>query len=85
MLLATCASLSLAQTKAVELSELKETQLRTAIESRDVIGQAKGILMHRRGITADEAFDLLRRTSRTLSGRVGTTTDFARVVARAAP
>jgi AmiR/NasT family two-component response regulator len=34
-----------------------------ALDSRDAIGQAKGILMARRGISADEAFDLLRRTS----------------------
>lgn len=37
------------------------------VESRDVIGQAKGILMARQGLTADEAFDLLRRTSQTLN------------------
>ncbi|HEY8300571.1 MAG TPA: GAF and ANTAR domain-containing protein [Jatrophihabitans sp.] len=33
--------------------------LRTALESRDVIGQAKGILMSRYQLTADQAFDLL--------------------------
>jgi len=32
-----------------------------------VIGQAKGILMQRRGINADEAFDLLRRFSQELN------------------
>jgi GAF domain-containing protein len=37
--------------------------LREALESRDVIGQAKGILMTRRGCTADDAFELLRRAS----------------------
>jgi len=37
--------------------------LREALESRDVIGQAKGILMARRGITSDAAFDALRRVS----------------------
>ena len=37
--------------------------LREALESRDVIGQAKGILMARRGITADAAFEALRRAS----------------------
>jgi AmiR/NasT family two-component response regulator len=41
--------------------------LRRAIDSRDVIGQAKGILMQRRGIGADEAFVLLRRTSQQLN------------------
>ena len=33
--------------------------LRIALESRDVIGQAKGILMERHKITPTEAFDLL--------------------------
>jgi AmiR/NasT family two-component response regulator len=32
-----------------------------------VIGQAKGILMHRAGISADDAFELLRRTSQDLN------------------
>ena len=33
------------------------------MESRDVIGQAKGILMERYACSADEAFDLLVRWS----------------------
>ena len=37
--------------------------LREALESRDVIGQAKGILMARRGLKPDEAFETLRRVS----------------------
>jgi AmiR/NasT family two-component response regulator len=37
------------------------------VSSRDVIGQAKGILMQRQGITADAAFDLLRKTSQELN------------------
>jgi hypothetical protein len=67
LLLATHASLALARTEAVRLAELRETHLRRAIESRDVIGQAKGILMQRRGFSADDAFDLLRRTSQELN------------------
>jgi GAF domain-containing protein len=38
-------------------------QLETAIESRDLIGQAKGILMTRTGVDADGAFALLRDLS----------------------
>ncbi|MEV6648215.1 ANTAR domain-containing protein [Amycolatopsis sp. NPDC051371] len=37
--------------------------MRRAIASRDVIGQAAGILLARQGLDADAAFDLLRRTS----------------------
>jgi transcriptional regulator with GAF, ATPase, and Fis domain len=38
-------------------------QITTALASRDVIGQAKGILMERYRITADMAFALLAKTS----------------------
>lgn len=40
-----------------------ERHLQTALASRDVIGQAKGILMERRKITAKRAFELLVRAS----------------------
>jgi hypothetical protein len=67
LLLATHASLALAHTQAVDLARLKVEQLHRAIDSRDVIGQAKGILMARRGINAGAAFDLLRKTSQDLN------------------
>jgi GAF domain-containing protein len=67
LLLATHASLALAHSQAVELAELQAEQMRIALDSRDVIGQAKGILMDRRGITADEAFEMLRRMSQDLN------------------
>ncbi|ABS03491.1 GAF and ANTAR domain-containing protein [Kineococcus radiotolerans] len=41
----------------------KMSNLRVAVASRDVIGQAKGILMERFKITADQAFALLSRVS----------------------
>jgi AmiR/NasT family two-component response regulator len=41
--------------------------LHQALSSRDVIGQAKGILMERLRITPDEAFDALRRSSQRLN------------------
>lgn len=40
-----------------------EAQLREAIRTRQIIGQAIGILMERRRITSQEAFDLLQRAS----------------------
>jgi AmiR/NasT family two-component response regulator len=48
-------------------AELESAQLRRALQSRDVIGQAKGILMERRGISADEAFAVLRAASQSLN------------------
>lgn len=67
LLLATHASLALATTEAVTTAKLREAQLHQAIDSRDVIGQAKGVLMGRRGISAAEAFDILRVTSQILN------------------
>ncbi|MBV8385259.1 MAG: ANTAR domain-containing protein, partial [Acidimicrobiia bacterium] len=39
--------------------ELEIEHLRRALVSRDVIGQAKGIIMERFKVTADEAFRVL--------------------------
>jgi hypothetical protein len=78
LLLATHASLALAGTAAITRTELTEAHLQKAIDSRDVIGQAKGILMARRGITADEAFDQLRRASQNLNIKLA---DVARLLA----
>jgi GAF domain-containing protein len=55
-LLATHAALALATAQLV-------THLRTAFLNRDVIGQAKGILMERHRITADAAFQRLSAVS----------------------
>ncbi|MFD2467480.1 GAF and ANTAR domain-containing protein [Amycolatopsis silviterrae] len=67
LLLASHATLAVAETDAVTRAELHQAQLRRALDSRDVIGQAKGIIMARRGLDAEEAFDLLRRTSQQLN------------------
>lgn len=42
---------------------LVQAQLEEALVSRDLIGQAKGILMARQKCDAEEAFDILRRAS----------------------
>lgn len=67
LILATHAALALAGVTARERAERERIHLNRALESRDVIGQAKGILMARRGLSGDEAFDLLRRTSQDLN------------------
>ncbi|WP_304108648.1 GAF and ANTAR domain-containing protein [Mycolicibacterium bacteremicum] len=41
----------------------REQQFSTALVSRDVIGQAKGMLMERFGVDAVEAFEMLKRMS----------------------
>lgn len=38
-------------------------QLRQAVASREIMGEAKGVLMARENCTRDEAFDILRRAS----------------------
>jgi len=48
-------------------SALHDEQMDQALASRDVIGQAKGILMAREGVTADVAFEMLRRASQRLN------------------
>ncbi|MBK1787754.1 ANTAR domain-containing protein [Prauserella cavernicola] len=67
IVLASHATVALAATTAMTSAEFEHAQLRAALESRDVIGQAKGILMQRRGLSAEGAFDLLRRTSQDLN------------------
>lgn len=47
--------------------ERLEYNLREALSSREVIGQAKGILMERLNLTPDDAFDALRRASQGLN------------------
>lgn len=70
LLLASHASVALSHTMAVHAGQLEAAQLTEALQSRDVIGQAKGILMERQGIDAGAAFDVLRRASQDLNVKV---------------
>jgi GAF domain-containing protein len=58
-------ALSLAQTQEEERG--RSDNLQVALMSREIIGQAQGILMERERITAEQAFDLLRRASQDLN------------------
>lgn len=61
-----CATLA-----AAALAEVRRTeQPRRALDSRDVIGQAKGILMERHKITPDQAFQVLSQVSQRRNRRL---------------
>ena len=62
-LFATQAALALAEVHRAD-------QLRQALANRDVIGQAKGILMERHRITADEAFAVLAERSQLVNRKL---------------
>jgi hypothetical protein len=66
-LFAAYASVALGAAEAYSDARAQAEGLQIALESRDVIGQAKGILMAREQITADEAFEILRTTSQHLN------------------
>jgi GAF domain-containing protein len=62
-LFATHAALALAEARRAD-------QLRRAMLNRDVIGQAKGVLMERHRITSDEAYALLKEASHRLNWKL---------------
>ena len=49
----------------------REAALHRALQTRDVIGQAKGVLMERLRLDAGQAFDVLRQTSQRLNRKLG--------------
>jgi hypothetical protein len=67
VILASLASLALAAAHSHEDQERRADNLQSALNTREVIGQAQGILMEREHISADEAFDILRRASQHLN------------------
>ncbi len=68
--LATLAGLALSGAEGRQAAEAKADNLETALGTREMIGQAQGILMERERITGDAAFDVLRRASQHLNIRL---------------
>ena len=58
---------------AIALAEAQRTdQLHTALDNRDVIGQAKGILMERHRLSAETAFGMLSQASQHVNMKLNT-------------
>ena len=67
VILASLASVALTAAHSLEDEERRIENLHSALSSREIIGQAQGILMERERIAADQAFDVLRRASQFLN------------------
>ncbi len=67
VMLAVLAGLALSAAEARQAEDARVANLEAALVSRNLIGQAQGILMERERITADQAFDILRRASQHLN------------------
>ena len=51
-------------------AETEQEHLKKAIETRDVLATAKGILAEREGVSPEQAFDLLRKASQHLNEKL---------------
>ncbi len=69
--LADIATIGLLQERAIRRGEILTEQLQSALNSRIVIEQAKGVLAQLHGCSTDEAFDLLRNYCRSHQLRLG--------------
>jgi hypothetical protein len=67
VLLASLAALAFSSAVHHEDEARRADDLQAALATREMIGQAQGILMERERITSDEAFDILRRASQHLN------------------
>lgn len=70
VLLAGLAGVAFTSAQTHEASDLQSDNLRAALSTREMIGQAQGILMERERVTAQQAFDILRRASQHLNIRL---------------
>lgn len=67
LVLATLGGLALAAADEKDQATARADNLAAALITREVIGQAQGILMERERISADQAFDVLRKASQHLN------------------
>jgi len=67
LLLGGLADLALSSAEVHDNDERRLANLQSALATREVIGQAQGILIERERITPDQAFDILRRASQHLN------------------
>jgi hypothetical protein len=70
VILASLADLALSVAHSHEDEARRSDNLNLALGTREVIGQAQGILMERERITPDQAFDILRRASQHLNRKL---------------
>ncbi len=75
--LADIAAIGLLQQRAITRAEILTEQLQGALNSRIVIEQAKGAIAQARGVSVDEAFELIRHYSRVHSRRLS---DIAEII-----
>jgi GAF domain-containing protein len=67
MLLAAMAGMAFSSARNREDEDRRAANFQAALATREMIGQAQGILMERERISPDEAFDILRRASQHLN------------------
>jgi transcriptional regulator with GAF, ATPase, and Fis domain len=75
--LADVATIGILQARAIHQRDTLAEQLQTALNSRVIIEQAKGVIAERRQLDMDQSFTLLRSTARTTNRRLS---DLARAV-----
>jgi len=69
-ILAAYVAVAVAMAQRRDEVDRREAALHRGLSTRDVIGQAKGILMERQRLSAGDAFDLLRRASQRLNRKL---------------
>lgn len=67
LIFATLAGIALGSAEERKQEEIRTANLHQALDTRELIGQAQGILMERERISADRAFGVLRRASQNLN------------------